>query len=176
MKCRLADFAFRPELPGRAAMRRLRPWAARGSRWLWPGAGVLLVLGLGLSLLFPAGRHQWALSLIRQPARYTALSFSQPSALPAAVVRGHPMLISFTVANHEGRRVKYTYVVTATAGRRTQILQQAVRAVAAGATWKASVTVRPRCQASPCRITVSLPGHPAVIDFLAVVQASTGHR
>jgi len=125
----------------------------------------LALLAAGASLLSPSGRHQWALSLFRQPARYTVLAFDRPSALPTPASVNAAITVSFMVGNHEGHEVTYRYVLTS-GGRRSRILAESTRAVAAGATWTVSAMVRPRCDVSPCRIKVALPGHPETIDFL----------
>jgi hypothetical protein len=131
----------------------------------------LAVLAAGASLLSPAGRHQWALSLFRQPARYTVLSFSHASALPSAARINEPIAVSFMVGNHEGHAVGYRYVLAASGGGRSHILGESTRTVAAGATWTVSTSVRPRCDISLCRIEVSLPGHPETIDFRVTITA-----
>lgn len=149
------------------------PQASRepqGRRW-WPILTPLALLAIGASLLWPAGRHQWALSLFRQPARYTVLSFNHVSALPSMAHIDEPIIVSFMVGNHEGRAVDYRYVLSASGDGRSRILGKAERTVAAGATWLVSVTVRPRCGSSRCRIEVSLPGHPEEIDFLVTIKA-----
>ena len=151
-----------PTLPG---------WLRWAALRAWPAAGVALVLGVAVSLLSPAGRHQWALSLIRQPSRYTALSFNRPADLPRMIDRFQSVTVSFAVGNHEGRATTYRYVVSAASRQRTRQLALAQAVVASGATWYVTIKVRPRCAASPCRVVVSLPGHPEVIDFLAAVRS-----
>jgi hypothetical protein len=145
---------------------RLPPSARR---W-WPILIPLAVVAAGASLLWPSGRHQWAVSLLRQPARYTVLSFSDAAALPAAAVIDKPITVSFTVGNHEGRAVDYRYILSAAGGERSRILGESTRIVAAGAEWTVSTAVRPACGAPRCRIEVSLPGHPETIDFLVVLR------
>lgn len=127
------------------------------------------------SLLSPSGRHQWALSLIRQPTPYTALSFSPAWALPTTVVNGAPVRFSFTVGNHQGQAISYRYVISASGGLDTVLLGEAVRVVPAGATWTVRATVRAACAASPCQIEVRLPGHPETIDFLVSSRSGAGH-
>jgi len=138
---------------------------SRASRW-WLAATVLTAVAAGISLLTPVGRHQWALSLFRQPTPYTVLSFTKPTALPATAVRNRPLRFSFTVGNHEGRAEDYRYVLSASSGRGSRVLGISARTVTAGAAWTVSAAVRPACRASPCRIQVSLPGHRETIDFL----------
>jgi hypothetical protein len=50
-------------------------------------------------------------------------------------------------------------------------LAESARTVAAGATWTVSTMVRPRCDVSPCRVTVALPGHPETIGFAVAITA-----
>jgi hypothetical protein len=142
-----------------------------GARRWWPILAPLAVLAAGASLLSPTGRHQWALSLFRQPARYTVLSFSHAAALPATAVSGKPITVSFTVGNQEGQVEDYRYVLNATGGGSSRILSGSMRTVAAGTKWTVSTMVRPACRASRCRIEVSLPGHPETIDFLVALKA-----
>ncbi len=93
-----------------------------GARRWWPILSPLAVVAAGASLLWPSGRHQWAVSLLRQPARYTVLSFSDAAALPAAAVIDKPITVSFTVGNHEGRAVDYRYILSAAGGERSRVL------------------------------------------------------
>lgn len=139
-------------------------------RW-WPALTLFALLALGASLLWPAGRHQWALSVFRQPARYTILSFSHASALPSTAYINEPITISFMVGNHEGQAANYRYVLRTSGDGRSRILGEAERAVAAGATWMVSAVVRPKCGSSRCRVEVSLPGHPEKIYFLITITS-----
>jgi hypothetical protein len=147
-----------------------------GARRWWPVLAPLAVLAIGVSLLSPAGRHEWALALVRQPARYTVLSFSHPAALPAAATIGEPIMVSFTVGNEEGRAADYRYLISAAGGRRPRILGESARTVAAGATWTVTTAIRPACGTARCRIQVSLPGHPETIDFLVALKAPAADR
>jgi O-antigen/teichoic acid export membrane protein len=171
--------------PDRSAVRRRHGWrrsvwpphrvagrhhAARKRRW-WPALTALTVTAAGVSLALPGGRHQWALSLIRQPTRYTALSFDQAQALPATATKGEAIRFSFSVGNQEGHAVGYRYVLSASGGGSSRVLDESERTLAAGATWKVSAAVRPTCGSSPCRIEVTLPGHPEKIDFLVTLKA-----
>ena len=130
----------------------------------------LAALAVGASVLFPGGRHQWALSLIRQRTPYTVLFFNKPAALPTADATDKPITVSFTVGNYEGRLMDFRYVLSASSSRGSRILGEATRSMAAGAKWTVTRTLRPRCGASSCRIEVSLPGHPETIDFLVSLE------
>jgi hypothetical protein len=140
-------------------------FARRPRRW-WPigcaGAALVIVV----SLLLPAGRHQWALSIIRQPARYTALSFRYAWLIPQSGTSGASFPLFFTVTNQEGRAVRYTYIIRQTDQVTTETLSQAGQTVQAGASWLVDTKVRPSCGISPCRVEVVLPGHAETIDFL----------
>jgi len=164
-------------LRDRSVVRRRRGWKRSiwpphretGRRW-WPALTAVAVMVVAVSLALPAGRHQWALSLFRQPARYTALSFNQAQDLPATAIKGEAVKFSFSVGNNEGHSVGYRYVLSASWGDRSRILGESAKTVAAGATWAVSTVVRPACDSSPCRIEVTLPGHPEKIDFLITLN------
>jgi hypothetical protein len=132
------------------------------------------LLAIGTSLISPTGRHQWALSLFRQPTPYTALSFTYPWALPSVAIVNEPIRISFSVVNHEGRKIDYRYVVSSNAGTDSHVLRVATMTIAAGGAWTVSTTIRPKCGAPRCRVEVSLPGHPVTIDFLIDLKAAEG--
>jgi hypothetical protein len=133
-------------------------------RW-WPIVLPVTVLAIAVSLILPAGRHEWALSMFRQPTPYTALSFSNPTALPRSVSGSEPIRLSFQVVNQEGHTVNYRYILSVLRGSHSAVLANSVKPVAPGADWNVSATVRPACGKSECRITVSLPGYPETIDF-----------
>jgi hypothetical protein len=129
------------------------------------------MLAVGVSLLSPAVRHQWALSLVRQPARYTALAFNRAWALPATAAEGEAIPVSFTVTNHEGHVVDYRYVLSVGGGASSHVSDEATKAVADGGIWAVSTVVRPACTSSPCRVAVSLPTQNETIDFLIVLRS-----
>lgn len=149
--------------PSRGGGRQARRW--------WPIVTPLAALVIGVSLLLPGVRHQWALSIFRQPSRYTALSFNKSWALPSVARRDKPIRVSFTVGNQEERSELYRYVLSESAGRFSRKISESRRTVASGGTWTVSAVVRPTCRRSPCRIEVSLPGHREVIDFLVTLRA-----
>jgi len=132
----------------------------------------LAVLVIGVSVYLPSGRHQWALSLVRQPTPYTVLAFNHATALPVQAVISKPMTVFFAIGNREGRKVTYRYVLTESPSPAPGVLGESSKTVAAGATWNVSATIRPTCRTSPCRIQVSLPGHPEKIDFLVSLRTS----
>lgn len=147
------------------------PSAARRARRWWPFLLPLALVAVAASLLLPAGRHQWALSLIRQPTPYTVLSFNKAWTLPTAAQAGRPIAFSFTIGNQQGRAVKYHYVVTESAEQVSQTLGQATKLVPPGAQWTVSRTVRLNCATFlACRVAVRLPGHPETIDFIVTIS------
>lgn len=134
-------------------------------RW-WPVLVPLALLVVVVSLVTPAGRHQWALSIFRQPTKYTELSFNNAAALPKTAAANKPIDISFNIGNNEGEAVKYRYVVSESPSGKSKTLYSAEKNISPGAAQTIQVTVRPTCTSSPCEIVVSLPGHPETIDFL----------
>jgi len=139
-------------------------------RW-WPLLAPLAVVVLLSTLVFSAGRHEWALSLFRQPTPYTALSLNKAWDLPSTYALGQAIPISFTISNQEGRTISYRYVVSESAGGTSETMSQSSRKVAVGASSTISTVVRPTCIRSPCRIQISLPGHPEIVDFLINLKA-----
>jgi len=129
----------------------------------------LAFMAIAVSLILPAGRHQWALSLFRQPTYYTSLSFDRAWALPDAATRGAHLTFSFSVGNHEGRPVTYRYLISEGPAGQRHTVGQSTKTVAPGAIWSVSTTVRAACTGTPCRVQVALPGHPEIIDFLVTL-------
>jgi hypothetical protein len=136
----------------------------------------LAVVAIAFSLLWPIGRHQWALSIFRQPTPDTALFFDKAWALPTTAIISAPMPISFTIENDEGRAVKYRYVLSISGGGHSHVLKQSARTVDTGEAWNVSAIIRPVCNTLHCRIEVSLTGHPEVIDFLLTLKKRTDAR
>lgn len=156
--------------PGVAADRVLRTRA--GERRWWPVLGAAGAIAIAVSVALPAGRHQWALSVFRQPTLYTALSFNNASELPTTVHEGSPIAISFTIGNQEGRTLTYRYVLSESDPvNLSQPLATVARTVGPGRTWTVSTDVRLTCSlVPPCRVQVSVPGHPEHIDFLVTLK------
>jgi len=152
-------------------MKRSDPTRSAGRRW-WPVLGPFAAIALVISLLLPGSRHQWALSIFRQPARYTALSFNEAWELPATANRGSKIPISFTIGNQEGRTLTYRYVVTESDPLNlSQSMATAARTLGPGSAWTVSIDVKATCSlVPPCRIQVSVPGHHGRIDFLVTLK------
>lgn len=144
----------------------------RDRRW-WPIMAAAAAIAVGLSLATPAGRHQWALSVFRQPTPYTALWFNQAWALPSNGARNEALPVSFAISNQQARAVTYRYVLRQVDPLNdTKTLGTAVRTVAAGHVWEVRVVVRLSCELSPCRVEVALPGHPETIDFQVILSVA----
>jgi hypothetical protein len=89
------------------------------SRRAWDRPLRLIVLGacvvvvgvflFGPSLLNPLLRSA---GLVPHPDRYTALYFSDPTALPVRHVRGEPMQFAFTIESHEASRRSFGYRIS----------------------------------------------------------------
>src|SRR5277367_1569914 len=93
---------------GRSRTARLSGWRQWPRR---PVIAIVAVMAVGASLLIPASRHQWALSIIRQPTRYTALAFRYAWLLPSTTSMDQRVPVFFTVSNQEGQATKYRYVL-----------------------------------------------------------------
>jgi hypothetical protein len=150
---------------------RNRDWGRPTRRW-WPVLVPVVLLTIAASICLPSGRHQWALSLVRQPTPYTTLAFDHPADLPATAVVNRPIGVSFSISNREGRALTYEYVLTQNSSRAVTVLRRSARTVAVNGSWNIMTTIRPSCSSSPCRIQVSLPGHPEKIDFLVSLRSS----
>jgi hypothetical protein len=85
---------------------------------------VFLAVTVGATLWvwhLPSARHQIAESTSQQPATFTELYFSDAAALPKHLSSAAPNVFWFTIANHEGKTVVYSFLVFAesTLGRTT---------------------------------------------------------
>jgi hypothetical protein len=143
-------------------------------RW-WPAAVIATVIAISVTFLVPAGRHQWAISIFRQPTHYTALAIKYAWLLPSTKPLYSRVPLFFTVSNQQGEPLRYRYVVRELdpLGNVRQ-LGSGAKTVAAGATWTVDTSVRPSCSLSPCEIQITLPGHPETADFLLTLTAGTG--
>jgi O-antigen/teichoic acid export membrane protein len=144
----------------------------QGRRW-WPFVAAAVALLVGISLATPAGRHQWAISIARQPNHYTTLSFEQAAHLPTTVAAGTAVHLLFAVKNNEGRRIDYSYVVTsanAASSGPAKVLDRARVAVPAGRTQPVAIDVVPVCSSSSCRVQITLPSQSESIDAFIKVH------
>lgn len=159
-----AGAEHRPPGRSRAGGGQTRGRRAAQRRW-WPIITPIIVVAALMSLLFPSGRHEWALSLFHEREHYTVLSFNKAWKLPVVAVKGAPMTVSFTIGNHEGRPVRYRYVLTASGNGVSRGVKADARTLADGASWTVTTVIKPVCPSSACLIKVALPGHAQQIDF-----------
>ena len=143
--------------------------------WLY-GAGFVTVVLVAASLLSPWVRHEWGLSLGRQPTPYTQLGFSHAADLPATGVRGKGISVTFVITNDAGKQLSYRYVVASGSGTKLTALRSGTRLVAAGASWDVDTVVVPKCAASSCRIQVSLLEQDESIDFILTYPDKSGKK
>lgn len=138
-------------------------------RW-WSALAIALTVLTVTSALSPVLRHQWALSLTRQPTPYTVLAFKQASALPTTAIRGKEIKVSFIINNEEGHPVRYRYVLASGSNRKLTSLSTSDKTVSAGTAWVVTESVVPKCAKAACKIQISLPSQQEKIDFLVTLR------
>jgi hypothetical protein len=145
----------RPSLPRLHSRAWLPP-----RRW-WPVTCFVAAIALAVTLILPSGRHQWALSVFRQPARYTALSFRYAWLLPAAGYDDQTFPLFFTITNQEAHTVTYTYDIEQF--RPFEVLSTGVQTIRSGETSTVDTRVTPQCRGTfMCSVEVILPRHAAI--------------
>ena len=149
--------------------------APRWDLWLL-GTGLLAIALAVASFLSPSVRHEWAMSLGRQPTPYTQLGFTNAASLPTTGVPGKGIPVSFTITNDEGRQVSYRYVVASGSGTKLTTLSSGTTALAAGTSWDVGIVVVPKCAAASCRVQVSLPEQNESIDFMLTYPTQSGKK
>ena len=93
--------------------------------------------------------------------------------MPHNIEAGTHLRVTFTVANHEGHNEAYPLVLSSvnlSGVPDKTVLARSTLAVHSGAKRSKTVTVRPACRASSCKVTVSLLGHPESIDVILNVH------
>lgn len=113
----------------------------------------------------PAARRQIAESTSQKPAPFTELYFTDPAALPKHLSTASPNYFGVTVANHEGRTVDYSYLVTARSILGTATVAQGQVSIAAGGRAYALEQFTPPQPGIAYEITVQLVGRPEAIHF-----------
>jgi uncharacterized membrane protein len=128
---------------------------------------VLVAIGLlGAGMWWvPAAVRELRSSTTREPAAFTELYVTDPSRLPKHLVAGTPARFGFTIRNHEGRAVTYSYVVTATGGGPTATVTQGQASVRSGDGVDLSATFVPRQPATTYLFVVRLLGRSETIHF-----------
>jgi hypothetical protein len=123
----------------------------------------LAIAAVVASIVLPAGRHQWAESLVRQRSTYTALAFVNPTALPLEISSGQQVSFAFSVANEESSGIRYRYLVTSSPTK--QIIGGGSLRIPTGGTGVVHMSVLPRCASSPCRISIDLVDYSESVGF-----------
>jgi hypothetical protein len=110
-------------------------------------------------------RMQVVNSTTRQPTLFTELYFTNARYLPKDLRGEGPFTFQFTIANHEGRVVGYTYLVTAAdTGGTTPITRSAV-VVESGQSTSLPVSFVPARIHTTYVVTVQLVGRSETIHF-----------
>ena len=133
-----------------------QPKRPRLEFWAW-GSVLTLLLIVVTSIISPYVRHEWGLSLGRESTTYAELGFTDASALPAHVVRGKALRVSFAVTNNGTRPISYRYVISSGTGRQLIALSSETSSVAAGKIWEVNSWVAPKCPQASCKVQVALP-------------------
>lgn len=147
-------------------------------RWdIWLlGTGLLAAVLAVASFLSPWVRHEWSLSLQRQPTFNTQLGWANAAALPTTAVPGQSVPVSFIITNDEGRPVSYRYVVASGSGTKLTAISSATRVLAPRASWGVGINVVPKCAAASCQVQVSLPEQHESIDFRLTYPVQSGKK
>jgi hypothetical protein len=112
-------------------------------------------------------RMQIVKSTTRQPTPFTELYFTNAQSLPKDLRGEGPFTFQFTIANHEGRVVGYSYLVTAAdTGGTTPITHGAV-VIESGQSTPLPVSFVPARIDTTYLVTVQLVGRPETIHFRA---------
>jgi len=88
------------------------PDASGGSRratYVRLGLGALVVLGVLALFQYALLGSARNARLVPRPQRYTELYFAPPAALPAQILVGSTLPLSFVIANHEGSARLYSW-------------------------------------------------------------------
>ncbi len=130
------------------------------------GLAVLLLLVVAIVAAFPRQiKHQWELSVVRQPTPYTQLYFTAPASIPRVLAVGQQNTFDFTIENDEGRASRYTYVVTLEDSRARQQVSKETVMVNSGERVTRAVTVDPTDKASRYLVSVTIPTLNQSIQF-----------
>jgi Protein of unknown function (DUF1616) len=122
------------------------------------GLVVLLLLVAAIGAAFPRQiKHQWELSVVRQPTPYTQLYFTAPASIPSVLAAGQQNTFDFTIENDEGRAYRYTYVVTLEDSRARQQVSKETVMVNSGERVTRAVTVVPTDKESRYLVSVVIP-------------------
>ena len=106
------------------------------------------------------------LGLVATQAPFTALSFADPGALPSAVAPGGSLSLAVQIANHEGRRRTYRWLVDLVpAKERRELLATGTATVADLGTRQLAITVTPPTVAGAAVLDVHVVSPPETISL-----------
>lgn len=143
-----------------------RRWDRRRRAGITVGLAVLLLLLVAIAAAFPRQlKHQWELSVVRQPTPYTQLYFTAPASIPSVLAAGQQNTFDFTIENDEGRAYRYTYVVTLQDSRARQQVSKETVMVNSGERVTRAVTVDPTDKESRYLVSVTIPTLNQSIQF-----------
>jgi len=142
----------------------MRPSTPR-SRFFGGLLVVLLGAGAAVAWTRPPVRAEVQQSVSRQPATFTELYFSSPSALPALFSPSESTAFEFSIRNHERTTTTYRYVVTGRAGDESQPIVSGDVTVPVGDIATVPVQFIPAEVDARYVITVDLAGRTETIHF-----------
>lgn len=135
----------------------------------WVAAAALCAIVGVLVVAFPHQiAHEVALAVTTRPQAFTQLYFSNPTTLPKSLALSGPNPFRFTVANHEGHEIIYSYTVTMASSDDHSILAQGRIDLQNNVAATRLVNVRPTRPATQYLISVSLLGRNEAIWFRGV--------
>jgi hypothetical protein len=116
-------------------------------------------------LSLPGVAKALALGTTREPARFTELYFSNPTALPKAVKARQAATFSYHISNDEATNVTYMVKVTETENGVAQALSQGPVTIAAGAGADIPVSFSAPAPGMSLELEVELPDQHESIYF-----------
>jgi hypothetical protein len=134
----------------------------------WAGAAIFIALAGILAIVFPTQfKHQFAISVTRQPTPYTQLFFANSTTLPRELSLNRPNDVKFTVVNNEGRAATYHYTVTMAVGNQAKIAGQGSFALGDNQSITQTAVIKPSSRRSQYLVKITLDGTGSFIQFYA---------
>ncbi|MEB4210082.1 hypothetical protein [Mycobacterium sp. 94-17] len=136
----------------------------------------ILAVGAVLAALSGTVRHEIAVSLTRQPEKYTVLYFSDGLKWAGAGTDRLIMTVSFTVVNHQGRPTRFPYAVQVLDPAKTPIARSEGSVdIADGKDTTAAVDVNVPASAGWSAVEVNLVGRAERIRLLQSSSEATNN-
>jgi len=149
--------------------RRIPASVLRTFRWV--AVAAICIAAAGLVIAFPHQiAHQIALVMTTRPTPSTELYFSDPNGLPKSLSLSGPNLFGFTVVNHEGHDIAYSYVVMLGSSYGSSTIAQGRIDLRNNMAATRLINVRPTQGGRQYLIKVNLLGPTESIWFRAVSQ------